>query len=322
MKTYFFEATPEDRELINNIAPSLNIAVADCVYIEEKLTAQNVTQYADAESISVFIHSDLSQAVIDQLPNLKFVGTRSTGFNHIDTKHAVSKNIIVTNVPSYGSRTVAEFAFALMLGLTRKTFESYHKVKNDHNFSLDGLEGFNLQGKTLGIIGTGRIGLNVAQIAKGFDMNMLAFDAYPNEVKAAELGFKYTTLDELLSQSDIVTLHTPYNPQTHHLLNKSNITKFKKGAVFINTARGEVIENEALLEALNQGIISAAGLDVVENEQNILETPSAKALVEHPNVAYTPHLAFFTKEAKREIIQTSMENIANFLKGDNKNKVQ
>jgi D-lactate dehydrogenase len=323
MKTYFFESTPEDQELLNQILPGFNLSATDSVFIPEKLNSDNAAQFTDAEIISTFIHSRVDQKTIDSLPNLKFIETRSTGFNHIDTTYAATKNITVSNVPAYGSRTVAEFTFALMLGLTRKTFTAFQQVKNNKNFNLEGLEGSNLQGKTLGIIGTGRIGLNVAQIAKGFDMNILAFDAFPNTAKATEIGFEYKSLDEVLAESDIVTLHTPYNKDTHHLINSDNIRKFKKGSILINTARGEITETEALLTALNEGILSAIGTDVVENENQVFAGQPGPSLdlITHPQVAYTPHLAFFTKEAKQEVIQTSVENISNFLTGEPKNKV-
>ncbi len=309
---------------------------ATVTYVEEKLTPENAPQYADADAVSVFIGSVVKQDVIDKLPNLKFIETRSTGFDHIDIAYAAGKNIPVATVPAYGSRTVAEFTFTLMLGLSRKAFAAYRQMKDGRGFDITGFEGFNLQGKTLGIVGTGRIGQNVAQIAKGFDMTMLAFDAYPNQEAATRLGFTYVTLDELLAKSDVITLHVPYNKDTHHLINKTNIALVKKGSLLINTSRGEVADSEAILYAVKEGLLAGVGLDVIEGERQLQDEwkllvqngdhqEEMRTLIEDhvliglPEVAYTPHIAFYSKEAKREILQTSVDNIVAFSKGEAKN---
>ena len=250
-------------------------------------------------------------------------------------------------MPAYGSRTVAEFAFALILSLSRKLFVAADQIKEGKGFNYQAFEGFNLQGKTLGIVGTGRIGLNVAQIAKGFDMNILAFDVFPNEQKAKDFGFKYVGLDELLASSDVITLHVPYMPATHHLINKDNLGKLSarggKAPILINTARGEVVDTEALLEALKDGKLAGAGLDVLEGERmlkeetdllahyhNNPEHPDAEelrtlienhVLINLPNVIITPHIAFYTQEAKHEILKISTENITNFLSGKPCNQI-
>ncbi len=339
MKIIFYEKTTEDeaglRELISG-----NDALkgAEVEFVSGKIDESNIALAHNADVLGVFVNSEVRQAQIDQLPNLKLIVTLSTGFDHIDIGYAKSKNITVCNVPGYGSRTVAEFTFALMLGLTRKAFAAYRQVKDNHDFSIANFEGFNLQGKTLGIVGTGRIGQNVAKIAKGFEMNLLAFDAFPNETAAAEIGFKYVSLDELLSSSDIVTLHVPYNKDTHHLINSTNIVKFKKGSILINTSRGEVAETDALLHGLDQEILSGLGIDVIEGERALIdewkilaggkETPEQQrilaednALINHPKVVYTPHIAFYTKEAKREILQTTVSNIEGFVGGKSQNVI-
>lgn len=339
MKVYFFETSEEDVRFLTELLPQAGISLGDCRFREDKLTAENAAEFQDAEAVSVFINSVVKQDVIDQLPALKFITTRSTGFDHIDTSYAASKGIQVANVPAYGSRTVAEFTFALMLGLTRKTFAAYRQVKEHHNFSIAGFEGFNLQGKTLGIVGTGRIGQNVAQIAKGFDMHVLGFDAYPNQEAAARLGFEYKPLNELLNQSDIITLHVPYNKDTHHLINRGNIGEFKKGSLLINTARGEVTETEAILQGLDEGILAGVGIDVIEGERQLIDEWHVVAggsetaeqikqlledhvLIHHEKVAYTPHIAFFTQEAKKEIVQTTVDNLSSFAAGSAKNTVK
>ena len=334
MSTVHFEISETDQALFSSLSQG------DAgKFIAEPLSIDNISEAADAEIITVFINSQVTADVIDRLPNLKLIVTRSTGFDHIDTSHAKSKGIAVCNVPAYGSRTVAEFAFALMLGLSRKVVEASMQVEQQNNWDVNSFEGFNLQGKTLGIVGTGRIGLNAAQIAKGFDMTILAFDAFPNQDKATQYGFTYAaTLDEVLSQSDVVTLHVPALPETKHMINKANISKFKKGALLINTARGDVVDPEALLQGLNDGTLGGAGLDVLAGEQDLKEEAELMAsnklnleqmrtlledhmLLNHPKVLVTPHIAFNTTESRQEIIDTTLKNIASFGSGQQQNVV-
>jgi len=339
MKIVFYEVGDEDQASLTQLL-SQNPATKDMEveYIKEKLSPGNLTLAKTAEGLGVFVNSEVRKQHIDELPNLKLIVTLSTGFDHIDTAYAKAKGITVCNVPAYGSRTVAEFTFSLILGLSRKTFAAYRQAKENHNFSITNFEGFNLQGKTIGIVGTGRIGQNVAQIAKGFDMNILGYDAFPNQAVAKNLGFTYVSLTDLLAQSDIVTLHVPYNKDTHHLINKQNIAAFKKGALLINTSRGEVAETESLMQGLELELLGGVGIDVIEGERQLADewhvlTSSDQtaeqlktlaednALLDHPRVAYTPHIAFFSKEAKHEIIHTTVENIAGFVSDQPKNIV-
>ncbi|MBI3231870.1 MAG: hydroxyacid dehydrogenase [Candidatus Doudnabacteria bacterium] len=340
MKIIFYEANTEDKLGLMDILKNYPDIQAD--FYEEKLSAENVAAAKDAECVSVFIHSKVNQAVIDALPNLKLITTRSTGYDHIDLKYAQTKNIAVANVPAYGSRTVAEFTFGLILGLSRKILQAFRQVKDSHDFDISHFKGFNLQGKTLGVVGTGRIGLNVIQIAKGFDMNILGFDAFPNEAEAKALGFTYKPLNELLANSDIITLHVPYNKDTHHLINKDNVPKIKKGAVLINTSRGEVTDTEAVLIGVKEKILGGVGLDVLEGEKELLEecafiagndpkndacSLNFKVLLEDhmlinlPEVAITPHIAFFSKEAKQEILKITVENILGYSNNKQKNVI-
>jgi len=220
-----------------------------------------------------------------------------------------------------------------LLCLVRKIYTAYHRVRETGSFSLEGLGGEELFGKTIGIIGTGRIGTEVIKIAKGFSMNVIAYDKYPKEGLAQELGFQYISLEELLSQSNIITLHVPYNKETHHLINKDNISKIKKGAYIINTARGGVIETEVLYQALKKGDIAGAALDVLEEEGDLKEEqrmllenqdiPPEKLktllanhiFIDLDNVIISPHNAFNTKEALENIVITSMDNIEGYLNG-------
>lgn len=329
MKITHFETSSTDRKLWESISTSQDDAVS---YVESGLSLDTATQAQDVEAVTVFVNSIVTAEVIDSLPNLKLIVTRSTGFDHIDVKHAQSKGITVCNVPSYGSRTVAEFAFALILALSRKTFYATKQIKESNNWDFSNFEGFNLQGKTLGIVGTGRIGLNVAQIARGFDMSILANDAFPNQAAAEQYGFSYVTLDELLNRSDVVTLHVPALPETHHLINSTNISKLKKGALLINTSRGDVVESEALLQGLEQGYLSGVGLDVLEGEHELKEEaefmsaehPNLETmktlleghqLMQHPKAIVTPHIAFNTTEARMEILNTVANVLQSFKNG-------
>ncbi len=330
MKIFFFEVASWERDLLGESFP-------DAVLVEEKLTIDNVKKFSDAEVISTFVYSQITKEVIDNLPNLKFIATRSTGFDHIDVEYCRGKNILVANVPEYGSRTVAEHTFALLLTLTRKIYQSINQGKN-FDFNHENIRGVDLFGKTIGVVGLGKIGLEVIKIAKGFEMNVLAFNRTKNEELAKSLGFSYVDLETLLKKSDVVSLHLPYTKETHHIINKQNIELFKKGSFLINTARGGLIETEALVLALEKGILAGVGLDVLEGEKEIMDeievmTSSYKkdvdlktlvlnhVLVNHPKVIITPHNAFNTKEALERITKTTIENIKSYLNNTPKNLV-
>lgn len=289
-----------------------------------------------AEVLVVFIESPVTKQILAQLPKLKYITTMSTGYDHIDLPAAKQKKVPVSNVPTYGENTVAEHAFALILGLTRKLFESVKRVK-EGRYDFRGLRGMDLKGRTLGIIGMGHIGSHVARMAKGFEMEVLAYDARPNAALAKTFGFSYATLPELLKKSDIVTLHTPLFKDTYHLINKKNIKLMKPGSILINTARGGIVDAEALLAALNSGQLAGAGLDVLEDEnllQNFEEvmrcsdtecklktTLVNNLLIDHPNTIVTPHNAFNSTEALQRIINVTAENITSFVKGKIQNRV-
>ena len=326
-KIIFLEATDWEKEIFQKYPDFLE----KVDFSSEKLTLENVKKFKDYEVISTFISSQLSAEILKQLENLKFIATRSTGFDHIDLDYCKEKEILVSNVPAYGSHTVAEYTFALLLCLIRKVYNSYQRIRESGSFSLEGLRGEELFGKTIGIIGTGRIGVEVIKIAKGFSMNVIAYDKYPKEELVQELDFKYVSFEELLSQSDIITLHIPYNKETHHLLNKDNLSKTKKGVYIINTARGGIIETQALYQALKKGQIAGAALDVLEEEGNLKEEqrmlleeediPPEKLktllanhiFIDLDNVIISSHNAFNTKEALQNIVITTMENIQSYL---------
>ncbi len=305
-------------------------------YFAEKLSGENVASVKDTEVISVFNGSLVNKDIIDLLPNLKFINTSTTGFEHIDLNYCQEKGIQVSNVPAYASHTVAEFTFALLLNLSRKILKANSQLREDDDFVITKLRGFDLKGKTLGVIGTGKIGKNVIKIGKGFEMNVVAYDLYPDLVFAKENNFEYKSLDEVVGSSDIITLHAPYTKENDHLINKEVISKMKKGVYLINTARGGLIDTEALIWGLREGIIAGAGLDVLEEERElreeikILSTPEENqaqnlkdyktlledhVLINMPNVVVTPHIAFYSAEAEAEIVRVTVENIKGFIAG-------
>jgi D-lactate dehydrogenase len=305
------------------------------MFYDEPLDLGNVNSVADCDAIGIFIYSKIDGKILDKLPKLKLIVTMSTGFDHIDLEECKRRGITVCNVPTYADETVAEHTFAIILAIARKMCESVERTRKG-DFSLEGLMCFDLEGKTLGVIGVGGIGSNVIRIAKGFLMDVLAFDVRKNEKLAKELGFSYVTFDELLQKSDIITLHCPYNKKTHHLINKDNLKKIKKGAILINTARGGVVETEALLKGLKEGIFAGIGLDVLEEEHAIKEERqllsriltseydfkkmlAGHMLLNQENVVVTPHNAFNSKESLRRILDTTISNMRSFYAGKPEN---
>ena len=325
MKVAFFELEEWGKDYLRKGLKGLQLR-----FIDDKLTKENAAKANDCEAVAVFIYSKIDKAAMAKLPKLKFIATMSTGYDHIDLKAAGERKIVVNNVPTYGENTVAEHTFALILTLSRKIVESAERTHHG-DFTLEGLRGFDLKGKTLGVVGTGHIGEHVIRIAKGFAMNVLAFDVKKNTSLARKLGFRYASFETLLKNSDIISLHCPYNKATHHMINSSNIGKIKKGALLINTARGGLIETKALLKGLNDGTIAAAGLDVLEEECNVREEKQLLSkdfekecdlstmlanhiLLNQKNVIITPHNAFNSREALTRILNTTIENINAFAK--------
>lgn len=332
MKIAFFELEDwEQEELKKGLFEGHELHLS-----REPLNERTLTEEHDAEIVSVFVHSNLNHAALGKLPNLKFIATRSTGFDHIDLGHCRERGIQVSNVPSYGENTVAEHTFALILALSRNIHKAFvHTLA--HNIPFEELRGFDLAGKTLGVIGAGRIGLHVIKIAKGFGMNVVAFDVRQEPLLAEVLNFRYVSVDELLSISDIISLHCPYSPKTHHLINPDNIQQIKRGALLINTARGGLIDPAALTRALDEGILAGAALDVLEGEEllkderQILAQSLAQdklrtlllnhSLLNRDNVVITPHIAFNSREAVQRILETTLGNLRAFLRGQPRNLV-
>ena len=328
----FFELEEWEKEHIKADFPDIELKL-----FSDKLSIANVKKIRDCDALGVFIYSKVSKEILDNLPNLKLITTMSTGFDHIDIDECAIKGIPVCNVPTYGANTVAEHTFALILTLSRKLVESVDRTRKG-NFTIENLRGFDIRGKTIGIIGCGDIGEHVAKIARGFEMDVIVFDVNKDMGKAKELGFRYVEFDELLAKSDIISLHAPYNKHTHHMINKENIQKIKKGAYLINTARGGLVETEALYNALKEGILAGAGIDVIEEEYTIkeekellspefmkacnLKTVLANHMLMHmDNVIITPHNAFNSKEALTRIMDVTVANVRACMKGKCINKV-
>jgi D-lactate dehydrogenase len=295
----------------------LKAAGVEVAFADQMLDKDHIPTDTNFDIAGVFMVSQVDATTIAALPNLKLIATLTTGFDHIDTKAAAARGIPVASVPAYGENTVAEFAFALLLALSRKICESRARVHDEGKFTTDGLQGFDLAGKTIGVIGTGRIGKHAVHMAKGFGMKIIAFDVYHDDAFAAEMGFQYVSLEELLAQSDVITIHCPYLPSTHHLINVDNVKKIKHGAYLINTARGAVVETRALVDALKSGQLGGAGLDVLEEEAEMKagDMNLNRDIVMMPNVIVTPHNAFNTREAAFRILDTTIDNIVAFVNG-------
>lgn len=325
---HFFEVEAWEKEIIQSQLPSNDFALW-----EGHVKDVDIAALQNCEILSCFVFSELSASFLEQVPKLKMIATRSTGVDHIDLEACKKRNIHVANVPLYGERTVAEHTFALILALTRKVISSVERTRSG-SFSLEGLRGTDLYGKTLGIIGTGNIGRHVAQIAHGFEMEILAYDPQPDPEVSKKWNVQYVPFLELLQKSDILTLHVPYQESTHHLINSTHLPLIKKGSFLINTSRGSVVETQALIRGLSEGVFVGLGLDVLENEPKIREERELLStlfqgdlqsvttllanefLLHHPNnVIITPHNAFNTKEALERILRTTLENIGEFKKG-------
>lgn len=333
MKIAVFEVTEWEHQACLALQPPHRI---EC--LRGPLTQANAGGYADAEAITAFIRSDLSAPVLRRFPKLQLIATRSTGYDHIDLEYCRTAGVTVCNVPDYGDHTVAEHVFALLLALSRRIVSAAERTRRG-DFSVAGLRGFDLAGKTLGVIGAGRIGRRAAAIGRGFGMQVLAFDLRPEPAAAEAIGFRYTTMNELLAASDVVTLHLPGGTDTRHLIGAPEFELMKLGAVLINTSRGGVVDPEALVRALAAGRLAGAGLDVVAEEaalaeeaeifrsEAIMSTERLRllladhALLAFPNVIVTPHIAYDTREAIERIITTTLENISAFAAGRPRNRV-
>ncbi|QQG52956.1 MAG: hydroxyacid dehydrogenase [Candidatus Falkowbacteria bacterium] len=291
---------------------------------------KDIKSLREIDILAAFIYSSLDKATLEKLSKLKMIATMSTGYDHIDLDVCAKRKIKVSNVPFYGENTVAEHTLALLLALSRKLVPSVERARTG-NFSLDGLRGFDLKGKTIGLVGLGHIGSKFAEMVSSLGMNILVYDLKPNKELAKKLKLKYVSLEYLLANSDIISLHVPYNKFTHHLINSKNIKLIKRGAYLLNTSRGGLVSSSALLKALDSGILAGAGLDVLEEEGFIKEEKELLSkefnkkfdlktvlrnhlLLQHPKVIITPHNAFNSEEALLRILDMTIENILAYQK--------
>jgi len=301
----FLDVDAEDRQSVQMRFPSA--VFADGSTDEQTL----INTCKDFAVISTFIHVPFPRSVLEQLPNLKLICTRSVGFDHIDIEACRERGILACNVPDYGSHVIAEHVFALLLTRTRNILEAKSRVESGR-FDYHGLRGISLRGKTIGIMGTGKIGRRVAYIAHGFGMHILAYDIYQNQELVETCGVEYVSEHQLFEQSDIITLHVPATADTGHLLNESAFEHMKKGVIIVNTARGSLIDSQALLKNLDNGKVAYALLDVLEFEDNMKEN---EAVINHPRVIVTPHIAFYADDSMRNMYEDCFDSIIQWMEG-------
>ena len=318
MRVAVFSTKPYDRTFLE----AANADVGhELVYFEPKQGPETVPLAEGFPVVCVFVHDVVDRGVLEQLSRqgVRLVALRAAGFNNVDLAAAKDLGIAVCRVPAYSPYAVAEHAVALILTLDRRTHRAFNRVR-EGNFALDGLLGFDLHGRTVGIVGTGRIGAVFARIMAGFGCRLLAHDPYVNEDVTA-VGATYVPLEELFASADIIALHAPLTPDTHHLIGRDALARMKRGVMLVNTSRGGLIDTEAVIDALKDGTIGHLGLDVYEEEDalffedlsgEILQDDVFARLLTFNNVLVTAHQAFFTADALRSIAQTTVENIAEF----------
>lgn len=314
IKVIFFNARDYDIDSFNDVNINSEFEIK---YIEEGLNEDTVCLAEGFDVVCIFVNDIVDEQIISSLEKygIKLLALRCAGYNNVDIKKTYGK-IHVANVPAYSPYSVAEYAMALLLTSIRRTHKAYNRTK-DFNFNLNGLAGFELHGKTVGIIGTGRIGKVFAQICEGFGMNVIAYDKYPTE----NAGIKYVTKNELIKTSDIISIHCPLTAQNYHMIDENAISRMKKGVVLINTSRGALIDSEALIDGIKSRKIGAACLDVYEEEANIffhdfsghiLNDDTITKLLALPNIIITSHQAFLTEEALSAIARITLKNIKQF----------
>ena len=318
LKIAFFDAKEYDRQSFES---SNSNGEYDITFLETRLTSDTIKLAEGADVVCVFVNDDINSFVIDKLyeMGIRLIALRCAGYNNVDVQYAYGK-VHVVRVPAYSPYAVAEHAMALLLTSIRRIHKAYIRTK-DFNFRLEGLTGFDLHGKTVGVIGTGKIGRIFIDICRGFGMNIIAYDKFP----AKDSGIEYVTLEELWSRADIISLHCPLTDENRHMINSTSISQMKKGVVIINTSRGALIDTEALVEGIKDRKIGAACLDVYEEESNIffhdysnhiVNDDVLARLISMPNVIVTSHQAFLTAEALSNIADTTLNNVREFFNTD------
>ena len=321
MKVAFFSTKSYDKEYFDQVNSDGHYQFN---YFEAALNTATAALAKEHNAVCLFVNDKADKQTIEQLASngIKLIALRCAGFNNVDLEAASKNNIKIVRVPAYSPEAVAEHAVALILTLNRKTHKAYNRVR-ESNFSLENLTGFNLHRKTVGVIGTGKIGQAFCRIMYGFGCKILAYDKFTSE-EMITAGVRYCALDDVLAQSDIISLHCPLVPETQHLINKKAFSKMKKGAMLINTSRGAVIDTADAIEALKKGQLGYFGLDVYEQEEKlffkdlsekIIADDVITRLISFPNVLITSHQGFFTKEALEQIAMITLKNIGDFEKG-------
>lgn len=322
MKIAVYSNKQYDRKYLQQVNADYGFEFEFFDFLLSETTAKNAE---GCEGVCIFVNDDGSRAVLKELAGLgvKFIALRCAGFNNVDLDAATELGMQVVRVPAYSPEAVAEHAVGMMMTLNRRIHRAYQRTR-DANFSLEGLIGFNMHSRTAGVVGTGKIGLAVLRILKGFGMRLLAFDPWPNP-QALELGAEYVDIKTLFSQSDVITLHCPLTEENHHLLNESAFAEMKQGVMVINTSRGGLIDSQAAIEALKQQKIGALGMDVYENERDLFFEDKSNDVIQDDifrrlsachNVLFTGHQAFLTAEALINISHTTLENLRLLEKGE------
>ena len=329
IKIAFFDTKEYDQKLFNEYNEKYGYEIT---YLESKLNKETAPLARGFDVVCIFVNDVVDKDTIEILKEcgVKLIALRCAGFNNVDVKY-IDDSIKVVRVPAYSPYAVAEHAVALLLSIDRKIYKAYQRTKK-YNFTLNGLLGFDIHGKTVGVIGTGKIGKVFAKIMKGFGTRVIAYDVYKDENAAKEIGYEYVSLDELLRESDIVSLHCPLTDDTYKILNQDTMAKMKKGVYIINTSRGKLIDTDSLIQKLEEGRIGGLGLDVYEDEEEFflndmsnsyIRDKDLSILLSMPNVVITSHQAFFTKEALNKIASDTFENIKDiFEKGSCENELK
>lgn len=322
MKTAFFSTKPHDRHYFDRYAAEYGQEIS---YFENRLDHRSAALARGHEAVCAFVNDEMDREVLKQLAELgiRLIALRSAGYNHVDTEAAQEFGLNVVRVPAYSPHAVAEHAVALILTLNRKIHKAYNRVR-EGNFALDRLEGFDLYKKTVGVIGTGKIGQVFSTIMQGFGCRILAYDPYPNEALQQQ-GVTYVSIEDLFRKADVVSLHCPLTPENHHLINANSLQQMKDGVMLINTSRGALIDTKAILHALKKRKVGYLGIDVYEQEtdfffqdlsEKIITDDTLMRLISFPNVLITSHQGFFTEEALTEIARITLANLADYERGE------
>lgn len=320
IKIAFFDTKEYDKKLFDEYNKNYDY---DITYFKSILNVETAPLTKGFDAVCIFVHDKIDEQTLKILEEngIKLIALRCAGFNNVDLEH--KGNIKVVRVPQYSPYAVAEHAVALLLNITRRLYKSYQRTRK-YNFTLDGLMGFDIHGKTVGVIGTGKIGKVFIQIMKGFGANIIAYDLFKDESASHEIGFEYVSLDELYKKSDIISLHCPLTPETENIINEQSIKKMKDGVVLINCSRGKLIDTNSLIKEMETGKIGGVGLDVYEDEEEFFlrdmtnsykRDTNLSILLSMPNVIITSHQAFFTKEALNKIANDTLQNIKEVFDG-------